>query len=72
MPAAVRQRLGWCLLSSSSLALGLTIQVRGQFPELADALTAVVLSAVIVFEIAGPILARNALVRAGEAQPVAA
>lgn len=66
MPPEVRQRLGWCLLSSSSLAIGLTIQVRDQFPELAGPVTAVVLSAVIVFEILGPILARHALVEAGE------
>jgi hypothetical protein len=63
----IQRHLGWCLLSSSSLAIGLTIQVREQFPEVvAEAVTAIVLSAVIVFEIAGPILARAALDRAGE------
>jgi Kef-type K+ transport system membrane component KefB len=66
MPPVIQRHLGWCLLSSSSLAIGLTIQVRDQFPTLADQLTAVVLSAVIVFEIVGPILARAALRRAGE------
>jgi Kef-type K+ transport system membrane component KefB len=66
MPAVIQRHLGWCLLSSSSLAIGLTIQVREQFPEVAEAVTAIVLSAVIVFEIAGPILARAALDRAGE------
>lgn len=66
MAPVIQRHLGWCLLSSSSLAIGLTIQVRQQFPTLADQLTAVVLSAVIVFEIVGPILARSALRRAGE------
>lgn len=66
MSPVIQRHLGWCLLSSSSLAIGLTIQVREQFPELAEAVTAVVLSAVIVFEIVGPILARTALGRAGE------
>ena len=66
MPDVIRRHLGWCILSSSSLAIGLTIQIREQFPELADVVTAVVLSAVIVFEIVGPILARTALRRAGE------
>jgi Kef-type K+ transport system membrane component KefB len=66
MPLAIRRHLGWCLLSSSSLAIGLTIQVREQFPDLAEQVTVVVLSAVIVFEIVGPILARAALRRAGE------
>lgn len=66
---AVQQRLGFCLLSSSSLAIGLTIQVREQFPPLAGQVAAVVLSAVIVFEIVGPILARTALRQAGEMPP---
>ena len=66
MDPVIQRHLGWCILSSSSLAIGLTIQVREQFPEMAEAVTAVVLSAVIVFEIAGPILARTALERAGE------
>jgi Kef-type K+ transport system membrane component KefB len=66
LPAAVRRNIGLCLLSSSSLAIGLTIQVRQQFPEMAEGFAAVVLSAVIVFEIAGPILARTALFQAGE------
>jgi Kef-type K+ transport system membrane component KefB len=66
MPERVQQQLGLCLLSSSSLAIGLTIQVRQQFPDIAQRVTAVVLAGVIVFEIVGPILARTALIRAGE------
>jgi Kef-type K+ transport system membrane component KefB len=66
LPPALGRQLGGCLLSSSSLAIGLTIQIRDQFPTLANAITAVVLSAVIVFEVAGPLLARGALFRAGE------
>jgi Kef-type K+ transport system membrane component KefB len=69
MPPKVQQQLGWCLLSSSSLAIGLTIQVRQQFPDLAGQVTAIVLAAVIVFEIVGPVLARAGLIRAGEAGP---
>jgi Kef-type K+ transport system membrane component KefB len=64
----VRRYVGLCLLSSSSLAIGLTIQVRSQFPPLAEAITAVVLAAVIVFEILGPLMAKFALLRAGEIQ----
>jgi Kef-type K+ transport system membrane component KefB len=66
MPPRMQQQLGLCLLSSSSLAIGLTIQVRQQFPEIASQVTAVVLAGVIVFEVIGPILARTALIRAGE------
>jgi Kef-type K+ transport system membrane component KefB len=64
---ALRRHLGWCILSSSSLAIGLTIQIRNQFPQFGEQVSAVVLAAVIVFEVIGPILARTALFRAGEA-----
>ncbi len=65
--ASLQRHLGWCILSSSSLAIGLTIQIRSQFPEYGEQVSAIVLAAVIVFEIVGPVLARTALVRAGEA-----
>jgi hypothetical protein len=68
VPEPVRRNLGLCLLSSSSLAIGLTIQVRASFPDLAPAVTGVALAAVLVFEIVGPLLARRALIRSGEAQ----
>lgn len=67
LSAVVRRHIGMCLLSSSSLAIGLTIQVREQFPQYAERITGIVLAAVIVFEIAGPLLTRLALVRTGEA-----
>lgn len=69
LPAAARQYFGLSLLSSSSLAIGLTIQIRDEFPDLAPTVTGIVLAAVIVFEIVGPLLCRFALVQAGEAQP---
>lgn len=64
--AKLQHHLGWCILSSSSLAIGLTIQIRSQFPQFGEQVAAVVLAAVIVFEIVGPVLARSALVRGGE------
>jgi Kef-type K+ transport system membrane component KefB len=68
VPEGVRRQLGLCLISSSSLAIGLTIQVRASFPEAAPAVTGVVLAAVLVFEVVGPVLTRRALVKTGEAQ----
>lgn len=65
--SGLRRHLGWCLLSSSSLAIGLTIQIRAQFPQFGAQVSGVVLAAVIIFEVAGPILARTSLIRAGEA-----
>jgi Kef-type K+ transport system membrane component KefB len=63
----VRQQLGFCLISSSSLAVGLTLQIRAAFPSYATTITGIVLAAVLVFEIVGPLLTRRALILAGEA-----
>lgn len=72
VPDVVRQQLGYCLVSSSSLALGLTIQIRTTFPEFAVTVTGVVLAAVVIFEIVGPLLTRRALILTGEAQTMPA
>jgi Kef-type K+ transport system membrane component KefB len=68
VPEVVRRHLGLCLLSSSSLAIGLTIQIRGSFPSVAPLLTGIVLASVLIFEIAGPLLTRFGLMQAGEAR----
>jgi Kef-type K+ transport system membrane component KefB len=64
----VRAHLGYCLVSSSSLAVGLTIQIRTAFPEYAATVTGIVLAAVVIFEIIGPLLTRRALIATGEAK----
>ena len=66
LPPTIRRYLGLCLLSSSSLAIGLTIQVRDQFPEFSATVTGIVLAGVLVFEVVGPLATQSALVRAGE------
>jgi hypothetical protein len=63
----VRRQLGYCLISSSSLAVGLTIQIRSAFPEYAATVTGIVLASVVIFEVVGPLLTRRALIRTGEA-----
>ena len=68
VPTLVRQQLGLCLVSSSSLAVGLTIQIRSAFPEYAARVTGIVLAAVVIFEVVGPLLTRRALIRTGEAR----
>jgi hypothetical protein len=63
----VRRQLGYCLVSSSSLAVGLTIQIRTAFPDYAMTVTGIVLAAVVIFEVVGPLLTRRALFLCGEA-----
>jgi Kef-type K+ transport system membrane component KefB len=72
IPPLVRQQLGYCLVSSSSLAVGLTIQIRTAFPNYAATVTGIVLAAVVIFEIVGPLLTRRALVVTGEAKTMPA
>jgi hypothetical protein len=66
----VRSQLGFCIVSSSSLAVGLTLQIRSAFPAYATTVTGIVLAAVVIFEIAGPLLMRRALFLTGEATTV--
>jgi Kef-type K+ transport system membrane component KefB len=72
VPAAVRQQIGFCLVSSSSLAVGLTIQIRSAFPGYAATVTGIVLAAVVIFEVVGPLLTRRALLVTGEATTIPA
>jgi Kef-type K+ transport system membrane component KefB len=64
----VRRYLGYAMLSQAGLAIGLLLTINRRFPDLAHVITTVVLAAVTVFELIGPISARYALVRAGEAR----
>ena len=66
---SVRQLLGPAILAQAGLAVGLVLVTRQRFPDLAPVVTTVVLGAVVVFEIAGPLSARFALDRCGESRP---
>ncbi len=68
LPAQVRQLLGFALLAQAGLAVGLMLAAEQRYPEYADTIKTIVLSAVAVFEMLGPISARFAIVRAGEAR----
>jgi Kef-type K+ transport system membrane component KefB len=65
----VRRFLGYAMLSQAGLAVGLLLAVNRRFPDLAPVITTVVLAAVTIFELIGPVSARFALVKSGEARP---
>jgi hypothetical protein len=46
----------------------LTIQIRAAFPQYAATVTGVVLAAIVLFEVVGPLLTRRALIVTGEAR----
>jgi hypothetical protein len=65
----IREHLRWSVFAQAGLAVGLTIAVERRLPQIAPAVTAIALSAVIVFEMIGPLAVRWTLIRSGEAQP---
>lgn len=65
----VKRLMGFSILAQAGLAVGLVIVTRERFPEIAPTVTTVVLGAVVIFEIAGPLSAKFALDRSGESRP---
>jgi Kef-type K+ transport system membrane component KefB len=63
----VRRYLGRSLLSKAGVTIGLVLLIQSRFPEIAAVVTAVELSAITAFELVGPVITRNSLIRAGEA-----
>ena len=63
-------RAAWTgLLGQAGLSLGLAAAAQRAFPDLGAALVAVVFGTIVVNEVAGPVLFRLALIRAGEVRP---
>ena len=67
--AMVQRWLGFGLLAQAGLAVGITLAIGRRFPDLAPVISTVVLSSVVIYEMIGPISARLALTRSGEARP---
>lgn len=62
-----RRWIGFALLPQAGVAVGMALVASNYFPELREALLAVTVGSVIVFEVVGPILTLVALRRTGEA-----
>ena len=68
-PEPVQRLMGLSIFAQAGLAVGLVLVTRQRFPDIAPTVTTVVLGAVVVFEIVGPLSARFALDRSGESRP---
>jgi Kef-type K+ transport system membrane component KefB len=64
--APMRRWMGLALMPQAGVALGMALVTAERFPEEAALILPVVIGATILFELAGPVLARVALDRAGE------
>ena len=69
---SVQRFLGFGLMAQAGLAVGLTIAIEQRYETFAPVVSTVVLAAVAICEVIGPISARFALVRSGEANLQAA
>jgi Kef-type K+ transport system membrane component KefB len=63
-----QRSIGLALLAQADLALGLSLDVARRFPEYAGTMSTVVLGAVCVFEVLGPVMTRYAVLASGEAR----
>ena len=59
--------LGLALMAQADLAVGLTLVINNRFQVFAPQVSTVVLAAVVIYETVGPVTARYALLRSGEA-----
>lgn len=65
-PTKVRSRVGWCILPQAGVALGFALLAQDKLPEYGEALLSLVIGTTIIFELAGPLIARYNLRKAGE------
>lgn len=67
LPETVQRYLGLALLAQAGLAVGLSLAINARFTGLAPVVSTVVLAAVVIYEVVGPLSARYAITQAGEA-----
>ncbi len=66
-PKVIRDNIGWALMPQAGVAIGMATMALQQLPlEYGQQIQTVILSATLIYEIVGPVLAKTALQRAGE------
>ena len=68
LPAVAQKNLPFSLTAHAGLAIGLVLSLQATLPSLAIKVSTIVLSAILVFEVAGPFGTRFALLRSHEAR----
>jgi hypothetical protein len=62
-------RFGWMgFVAQAGLSLGLAARIRSDLPEIGEQLAALVVAAVILNQLMGPVLWERALIASGEAR----
>ena len=65
----VQKYLGVALLPQAGVAIGMTTIAAAQLPEYGSEIRAVILCATLIYELAGPVLTKIVLTKAGEIKP---
>lgn len=65
-PNDVTRRIGWCLTPQAGVAIGFALLAQQSLPQYGDTILSLVIATTVLFEIAGPLLTRLQLSRAGE------
>jgi Kef-type K+ transport system membrane component KefB len=68
LPAEARKYLPYSLTAHAGLAIGLVLSLRTVLPEVSAQVSTIVLAAILVFEVAGPVGTRYALLKSHEAR----
>ncbi|CAM3675226.1 cation:proton antiporter [Erysipelothrix urinaevulpis] len=58
--------LGWALLPQGGVSIGLSMIVSQELPQFSEGIVTLILFSVLIFEVAGPVLAKIALSKANE------
>jgi len=66
MPETIQKYLGMTLLPQAGVAIGFSIVAQNVLPEYGAAIRTIVLGATFIYELVGPVLAKIALLKAGE------
>ncbi|MGE5324872.1 MAG: cation:proton antiporter [Actinomycetota bacterium] len=68
LPPLTRKGLQFATLPHAGLAIGLVLALEQRLPDVAPVVSTIVLSAVLLFEVLGPVTTRFALIRSGESR----
>jgi Kef-type K+ transport system membrane component KefB len=68
LPPEYQGRVGFAILAHAGLAIGLVLSLSRRFPQLGSELSTIVLGAILIYEIVGPVSVRTVLLRSGESQ----
>ena len=66
LPDSARRGLTYATLPHAGLAIGLVLSLQNQLPEKSSTVSTIVLAAILVYELVGPVSTRFALMRSGE------